>query len=110
VSGVRDVAEALAANNRVDATGCLVRHTTIPKLAMGGGGSIQVHLDSLRVEHPELIAGRAVLLLDCVTASGTSLQACQKLLMDAGAKVVQMLALAAAAERRDGRSGRGGTQ
>jgi predicted amidophosphoribosyltransferase len=93
-SGVRDVARELAARGRIDATGCLVRHTTIQKLATGGDRGIEVHLNSMHVVDAELIRGRAVLLLDDVTTSGNSLHAGQKLLLDAGAQVVKMLALA----------------
>jgi predicted amidophosphoribosyltransferase len=93
-SGVRDVAIAIAANGRIDATGCLVRHKTVDKLATGGARDSQVHLDSIRVQNKILIRGKEVLLLDDVTTSGNSLTACRKILLDAGATTVQMLAFA----------------
>lgn len=95
VSGVHDLASLLAEeNDLVDAGPCLLRHTTIPKLAGGAGvRSMKTHLDSIRVDKANHIRGRKVLLLDDVATSGTSLLACRRLLLDAGAAEVRMLAL-----------------
>ena len=93
-SGLRTLAERLAAADRIDATDCLVRAEKIDKLAHGGDRSIEVHLKTIQVAKPELIKGRDVLLLDDITTSGNSLLACQQLLLKAGAKRVQMLAFA----------------
>ena len=81
------------ASHCVDATGCLVRHTTIAKKATGGDRSIEVDLNSIEVRHPELIQGRRVLLIDDVKTSGNSLLACRMLLMEAGAAEVVMVAM-----------------
>jgi predicted amidophosphoribosyltransferase len=43
--------------------------------------------------HPELVAGHDVLLLDDIAKSGASLRACEEMLLEAGASLVQMLAL-----------------
>jgi predicted amidophosphoribosyltransferase len=93
-SGVHSLANRLAGELKLSNGGaCLVRHTTVPKLATGGGRDIDVHLNSIRVDHPERIAGHIVLLLDDVTTSGNSLMACKRLLLAAGAKEVRMVAL-----------------
>jgi predicted amidophosphoribosyltransferase len=92
-SGLRALAQKLAASDRIDATSCLVRTKKIDKLAHGGDRSIEVHLASIVVANPKLIQGRDVLLLDDVTTSGNSLEACRQLLMKAGANRVQKLAL-----------------
>ncbi|MBN8626027.1 MAG: phosphoribosyltransferase [Planctomycetes bacterium] len=92
-SGLRSLAVALAANDRIDATSCLVRSKKIDKLAHGGDRSIEVHLGSIIVRNAELIKGQDVLLLDDVATSGNSLEACRQLLLKAGAARVQKLAL-----------------
>ena len=93
-SGLRTLGEMLAASDRIDAASCLVRTMKIDKLATGGDRSIQVHLNSIVVQNVQLIQGRDVVLLDDITTSGNSLEACRQLLMKAGAARVQKLALA----------------
>jgi predicted amidophosphoribosyltransferase len=93
ISGIHQLAQALARQSRIDATACLVRFRKIPKLAMGGSRSVARHMSSIRVEHAEIIQGREVLLLDDVTTSGNSLVACRKLLLKAGAARVKYMAL-----------------
>ena len=93
VSGIQQLAQALARQSRIDATACLVRVKKIPKLATGGNRSVTRHLSSIRVEQAELIQEREVLLLDDVTTSGQSLIACQELLLEAGAARVKCMAL-----------------
>jgi len=92
-SGIQELARRLAVNGRIDATRCLVRHKTIPKQAAGGARSLDRHLRTIRVEHEELIIGREVLLLDDVSTTGRSLEACKRLLLDAGAAAVKCAAL-----------------
>ncbi len=87
------VAKLTDGQGYVDASGCLVRHTKIQKLASGGDRSKQVHLDSIRVANTQLIEGRRVLLIDDVMTSGNSLIACKSLLLTAGAAHVTCLAL-----------------
>lgn len=93
LSGIHQLAQALARQNRLDATACLVRFRKIPKLATGGSRSVARHMSSIRVEHAEIIQGREVLLLDDVTTSGNSLVACKVLLLEAGAARVKYMAL-----------------
>ena len=91
--GLRTMAQRLAGACRIDATGCLVRTKKIDKLATGGDRSVEVHLGSIQIRDARLIKGKDVLLLDDVTTSGNSLEACRRLLMDAGAARVQRLAI-----------------
>lgn len=93
-SGICLLGRRLAGSSEcVDATGCLVRHTTIAKKATGGDRSIEVDLASIEVRQPDLIYGRKVLLLDDVKTSGNSLLACRQLLLQAGAAKVVMVAM-----------------
>lgn len=93
-SGIGDVARRLAGSGRTDATPCLVRRTTIPKLACGGDRRVEVHLGSIGVAGAHLIRGREVLLLDDITSTGNSFRACRILLEQNGARLVKCLALA----------------
>jgi hypothetical protein len=94
LSPLRTLAQRLAAeHDRIDATGCLVRHTRIQRIIFGGPSTRALHRDTIHVETPELVQGRAVLLLDDIAKSGASLMACRQLLLDAGASVVQPFAL-----------------
>lgn len=93
VSGIKTISKKLSKNNRIDGSSCLVRTIKISKLSKGGDRSVEVHLNSITVKNPELFRGKDVLLLDDITTSGNSLKACKQLLLKAGAKRVQMLAL-----------------
>lgn len=94
ITGIKALAQKLAKKrDRVDASDCLVRTKKVEKLAHGGDRSIDGHFASIKVRNPDLIKGRNVLLLDDVTRTGNSLMACRKLLLDAGAKSVQCVAL-----------------
>lgn len=90
---LRTLAQTLAANGRVDATSCLVRHTTIRRILYGGPSTRALHTQTIQVEDPERVAGRRVLLLDDIAKSGASLVACRELLLEAGAETVQAMAL-----------------
>jgi len=90
-TGIRDVARVLAGTGLFqDVTECVVRHTTVPK---GAGRDPSITLNSVRIEKPERIQGKNVLLLDDVVTTGSSMWACAKLLMDAGANDVRCLAV-----------------
>jgi predicted amidophosphoribosyltransferase len=84
----------LATKERVDGTGCLVRHKKIPKLATGGNRDQETHFSSIHVDKTDLIKGKSVTLLDDTTTTGNSILACKKMLIDAGARNVQCIALA----------------
>ena len=91
---VRELARRLAVEGgRVDATGCLERQTTIARIIFGGPSNPALHRRTVAVLHPELIQGRRVLLLDDIAKSGASLIACRELLTEAGADLVQAVAL-----------------
>lgn len=89
----RTLAQNLAANGRQDATSCLIRHTTIRRITFGGPSTKALHRETIHVENPSLIEGRKVLLLDDVAKSGASLIACREMLLEAGATVVQAMAI-----------------
>ena len=92
-SGIAELARRLAQNGRIDKTDYLVRTKTIDKLAHGGSRDISVQLDSLGVNPSMTVEGDVVLIVDDVTTSGASLEACKEILLQNGAKRVAMLAL-----------------
>ncbi len=92
-SGIAELARRLAHNGRIDKIDYLVRTKTIDKLAYGGSRDIRVQLDSIDVNPNMTIDGDVVLLVDDVTTSGASLEACKEILYENGAERVAMLAL-----------------
>lgn len=91
---VRTLAQRLAASDgRIDATSCLVRHTTIRRIIFGGPSTRALHRETIQIEDDRLIQGRRVLLLDDIAKSGASLIACREMLLEAGAAAVQAVAL-----------------
>lgn len=82
-----------AAEGRTDATEVLVRRTAIQRIVYGGPSTPELHRETIRVESPRLVKGRAVLLLDDIVKSGSSLRTCRDLLYESGASVVQAVAL-----------------
>ncbi|WP_163695592.1 phosphoribosyltransferase family protein [Adonisia turfae] len=94
LSGIRQIALGLAhRSQKQDATACLRRHRPIHKLSEDGERSIGVHLQSIELDHANLIKGKRVLLLDDVRSTGHSLAACQQILKAAKPKSVHPLAL-----------------
>lgn len=92
-NGIYRLAAQLAHNGRIDASGCLVRHVLVAEKHSGGSRDPDVDRGSIRVEHPELIRGRLVLLMDDITTTGGSLEVSSELLLAAGAIAVQRYAL-----------------
>ena len=92
-SGIAELARRLANNGRIDKTDYILRKKTIDKLAYGGSRDIRVQLDSLGVNEDMQIEGDVVLIVDDVTTSGASLEACKEILLKNGARRVAMLAL-----------------
>lgn len=90
---LRTLARQIAEHERIDATSCLVRHTSIRRITFGGPSTRALHRQTVRVENAELVSGQRVLLLDDIARSGASLRACQELLYEAGSAFVQAVAL-----------------
>lgn len=93
-TGIKELGRLLAENGRIDATSCLVRHTSVPKAANGGPRDVHTHINSIKVQNASLIQGKEVILLDDITTSGSSLEACKQLLLNAGASKVEKIAIA----------------
>jgi len=64
----------------------LVREEAIESLHSGGNRDIQVHLESIKVN--KNVKGKKIVIMDDVTTTGNSLEACKILLEKAGAKEV----------------------
>ena len=92
-SGIAELARRLAQNGRIDKIDYLMRIKTIDKLAYGGSRDIRVQLGSLDVNPDMTVEGDVILLVDDVTTSGASLEACKEILLEHGARRVAMLAL-----------------
>ena len=92
-SGIAELARRLARNNRIDKVNYLIRKETIDKLAYGGNRDIRVQLESIGINPNMTVEGDVVLLVDDVTTSGASLEACKNILLEHGARRVAMLAL-----------------
>lgn len=92
-SGIAELARRLARSGRVDKVDFLLRTKTIDKLAHGGSRDIKAQLDSIGVNPNMSVEGDVVLIVDDVTTSGASLEACKKILLENGARRVAMLAL-----------------
>ncbi len=91
---IRALASQLAASaGRIDATNCLHRHTKIKRISWGGPSYWGLHRQTIEVRDTERFAGGTVLLLDDIARSGASLRACEGLLYEAGATLVQSVAL-----------------
>lgn len=92
-SGIACLARRLANNGRIDKVDFLLRKETIDKLAHGGSRDIKAQLDSIYTNDELSVSDEVVLIVDDVTTSGASLEACNQILMEHGAKRVAMLAL-----------------
>lgn len=79
----------------VDNSEALVRVKNIEKLATGGDRGVHVHYQSIEISPAaqQRLRGKTVLLLDDITTTGNSLQACALLLKQAGAAEIFPLAI-----------------
>ncbi len=71
----------------------LQRKQPIAKLAGGGNRDKGVHYRSIGTLDAMDVSGDIVLLMDDVTTTGNSLIACRDILLEHGAKTVEMFAL-----------------
>ncbi|MBK1811545.1 phosphoribosyltransferase [Clostridium sp. YIM B02505] len=79
-SSLLTLSERLATYNNIRyLNNCLERTVDIPKLAQGGDRHKEVHFNSLRINNPQLVKNKVILLLDDVTTSGNSLLASKEL-------------------------------
>lgn len=93
VTGIGMLGEMLAQNNRINKVYFLNREKSIDKLAVGGRRDKEVHMQSISTVKDISIKEDIVLLMDDVTTTGNSLYACREILMEHGAKSVEMFAL-----------------
>jgi len=70
----------------------LVRTHDIESLHSGGDRDKSVHLSSLKVN--KSVSGKRVVVMDDITTTGHTLEACKSLLMKAGAKEVYLFSFA----------------
>lgn len=94
-SGITRLAKMLSKSGcgRIDATSCLVRTVSVKPNHMRGERSIAKHINSIKVVDRHLIQGQTVILLDDICSTGSTLDACDQLLIKAGAVEVKQYAL-----------------
>lgn len=80
--------------NYIDAIQCLERFKTVSQSSQNPGSrSEQTHLDSIRMSNPSLVKDKNVILLDDVITTGSSTNACRKIIAKMGAKEVKIVCL-----------------
>ena len=92
-SGIGKLGEMLAGNGRKNKVYFLKRNKSIDKLATGGNRSMETHMKSISTVLDMDIDNDIVLLMDDVTTTGNSLYACKEILLQNGAREVEMFAL-----------------
>lgn len=92
-SGIGMLGERLAENNRKNKVYFLRRIHTIDKLAYNGRRDKEIHMETISTLKEMDITGEIILLMDDVTTTGNSLYACKDILLQNGAKTVNMFAL-----------------
>ncbi len=93
-SSVHKLARMLSAYyGREDFSQCLQRKHNVAKLSSGGNRSMMVHCRSMVVDEGLDLSGKTIFLLDDIVTTGNSLVAGQKVLLEAGAAKVYLLAM-----------------
>lgn len=67
---------------------------TPPQSSLGRGERLRNLKEAFRVKHPELISGKRVLLVDDVMTTGSTLEHCGRVLLEAGAAQVDAFVVA----------------
>ncbi|WP_310486386.1 phosphoribosyltransferase family protein [Chamaesiphon sp. VAR_69_metabat_338] len=95
-SGIQKLASCLVQDNKkyIDAIRCLERFKTVPKSSQNlGSRNEHAHLDSIRMSNSSSIEDKNVILLDDVITTGSSTNACRKIISKRGAKEVKIVCL-----------------
>lgn len=71
----------------------LRRNNTIKQLSHGGNRNIEQHKGSIDIKYKKAIPGRHFILIDDITTTGNSLEACRTILNENGAKSVRCIAI-----------------
>jgi hypoxanthine phosphoribosyltransferase len=89
-SGTRDLAQQLVNSyyNFTDAVFCLERFQN-----SNCNRTLDNHLRTIKVNNPSVIKDKKVILMDDVLTTGSSIQACKKLLIESGVKEVKIIVL-----------------
>ncbi|MEA5514759.1 phosphoribosyltransferase family protein [Nodularia sp. UHCC 0506] len=91
-SGIRELAKQLVKSYSkfTDAVFCLERFKDSND---DRTRTIEKHLKTIKVANSSVIKNKKVILMDDVLTTGTSIQACKKLLLEAGAKEIKVIVL-----------------
>ena len=95
-SGIQKLARCLVrgSKNYIDAIQCLERFKTVSQSSQNPGiRSEHTHLDSIRMNNSSLVKNQNVILLDDVITTGSSTNACLKIIAKMGAKEVKTICL-----------------
>ena len=92
-TGINNLTSLLAESGRTNGINCLVRHKARLKNSYGGNRNLQEQLDTISSNNEHIIKDRVILLLDDVTATGNSMEACSQILKKNGAKDVYKFAI-----------------